>query len=78
MIDHPNVRDHLVHVRTDEEESPQVFGPYTRRKAEELAAGFNARIEGNEVEGAYTFIHATAFRVPNPQSVAALRREMGL
>ena len=77
MIAHPNIRNWVVSISTDED-NPAVFGPYTRRKAEELADGFNTRIGGTEVEGQYTFILAGAHPIRNPQSVRALRTEMGL
>lgn len=74
-IQHPNVRKWLVGI-SQEDSDPHHFGPYTERKARELAEGFNARIEAGvfEDEG---WIHAGAFPIRNPQSVKAMLAEYG-
>ena len=49
-----NVRCFVVNISTDEDD-PMIFGPYTRRKAEELAAKFNERIDKDN----FGWIYAT-------------------
>lgn len=70
-----NVRRWTVSISM-EETDPLVFGPYTQRKARELADGFNEQIERGvfEDEG---WIHASATPIRNPQSVTAMLAEFG-
>lgn len=72
-----NVRAFVVNVSM-EDDDPLIFGPYTRRKAFELADKFNEKIEAGAFDDrAFGWIHATAMRIDNPASVRGMLREFG-
>ncbi len=68
---HPNVRNYTVSV-SSEDEDPFIFGPYTERRARELADLFNQRIDREQ----HGWIHATALRIANP-GIRDMLREFG-
>jgi hypothetical protein len=71
------VRCYIVSVSM-EDDDPIVFGPYTKRKAHELADTFNARVEaGLFTDREFGWIHAGAQRIDNPQSVKGMLHEFG-
>lgn len=55
-------RDHVVSVTVGGTDEPLIFGPYTRRRAEELAAKFNERVD----HSAFGYVNAVASRINNP------------
>lgn len=68
-----NVRSWVVNIAQDDDDA-LYFGPYTRRKARELADAFNVQIERGVFEGE-GWIHAGAMPIRNPQSVTAMLAE---
>lgn len=71
-----NVRAFVVNVAM-EDDDPLIFGPYTLRKASELADKFNERVDAGDFEESHGWIHATAKRIDNPQSLRGMLREFG-
>lgn len=70
-----NVRRWIVSV-SQEDTDPYAFGPYTERKARELADAFNEQIECGLFDGE-GWIHAGAYPIRNPQSITRLLAEYG-
>lgn len=70
------VRCFVLHVSMSDDD-PMIFGPYTERKARELADAFNARIEDGDF-ATFEWIHATAKRIANPARLRDVLREFGV
>jgi hypothetical protein len=67
-----NVRCYVLNISTDEDD-PLIYGPYTERKARSLASQFNEKIDPSN----FGFIHATALRISNPQSISQVLVDFG-